>query len=267
MRCDEARTRIGMLHDGELPAGEREALIAHAAECPDCARYRDELARLGAQLRRAREAAPLALAERVRANLQVEAAEIAGERAAPRPRPARTALMAGMAGALARWLRPYVPQIAAVLVASAISTAATAWWMQRAQTGEALAHDVLAAHVRSLLQDSTVQVASLDTHTVKPWFAGRLEYTPLVKDLSAEGFELVGGRLDYVDGRRVAALVYRRRLHQISVFVWPADGSASVSAHAVINGYNLVSWNKAGMSFWAVSDVSGGELSELQTLL
>jgi anti-sigma factor RsiW len=147
-----------------------------------------------------------------------------------------------------------------------LSAAAALWWADRAQDQQALAHDVLAAHVRSLLQDNTVQVASLDTHTVKPWFAGRLDYTPVVKDLSEEGFKLIGGRLDYVDGRRVAALVYMRRLHKINVFIWPAKGTA-IASHLHIDGYNIVTWTAANMTFWAISDVEERELDRLAELL
>jgi anti-sigma factor RsiW len=118
--------------------------------------------------------------------------------------------------------------------------------------------------MRALLQDNAVQIASLDTHTVKPWFAGRLEFSPVVKDLAAEGFQLVGGRLDYVGGRRVAALVYRRHLHQVSVFIWPAEGDAATPSRTRLDGYNVVSWQRAGMTFWAVSDLNEGELRELQ---
>lgn len=268
MRCDDARNRIGMLHDGELSHGEREAVVAHTAQCPECTRYRDELGRLSRHLRQVREAAPLALQERVRANLEVEAADEAPAPAVARSKGlARRRPFAGAAGALAQHMRPYLRQMAAMLVACAISIGGTVWFMQQTQTAQLLAEDVLAAHMRALLQDNAVQVASLDTHTVKPWFAGRLEYTPLVKDLTAEGFQLIGGRLDYVDGRRVAALVYRRRLHQISLFVWPADGKTGAPESTVINGYNVISWEKAGMTFWAVSDLGSGELGELQALL
>jgi anti-sigma factor RsiW len=102
---------------------------------------------------------------------------------------------------------------------------------------------------------------------VKPWFAGRLDYTPPVKDLAAEGFKLVGGRLDFVDGRRVAALVYMRRLHKISVFIWPARSDLSLASHQRIDGYNVLSWTSANMSFWAVSDLEENELAELPGLM
>jgi anti-sigma factor RsiW len=264
MRCDEARDRIGPLLDGELANDERRALVAHAADCPDCARYRDELKRLRGHLAQAREAAPQMLLDRVRAGLAVETS--AQETAPTTPRTLE-AWPAGVLGRVRQRLRPYARQAAAVLVACVISIAGTWWWVQSADTRDALARDVLAAHVRALLQDNAVQIASLDTHTVKPWFAGRLEFAPVVKDLSAEGFQLVGGRLDYVGGRRVAALVYRRHLHQVSVFIWPAEGDVATPSRTRLDGYNLVSWHRAGMTFWAVSDLNEGELRELPALL
>ncbi len=166
-----------------------------------------------------------------------------------------------------RALAAFVPWAAVVLLACAISIAGTLWWAHRVDGQETLSRDVLAAHVRSLLQDNAVQIASRDTHTVKPWFAGRLEFSPVVKDLSTEGFQLVGGRLDYVDRQRVATLVYRRRLHQISVFIWPSDGRSAQAAYsAKIDGYHVLGWSKANMTYWAVSDLNEGELRELQAL-
>lgn len=265
MRCnDELRRRVGPLLDGELNAGEREEMLAHVADCPDCARARNELARLRQQIRLVREASPQSLMHRVRASLEMEAAETPGEASHARARPAWPAMVRDwIAASLQSYYRPAL----AMLLVAVLSASAAFWLAQRAQDREALAHDVLAAHMRSLLQDNAVQVASLDTHTVKPWFAGRLDYTPVVKDLAAEGFKLVGGRLDYVDGRRVAALVYMRRLHKISVFIWPARSDIAMSAHQRIDGYNVVSWTAANMSFWAVSDLEENELAELPGLL
>lgn len=260
MRCsEELRLRIGALLDDELPSRERDDLIAHIGECPDCARYRTELSSLGQHVRQLRETAPASLAQRLRARLEVEATE------APLPR-IRPAVPAMVAGWLGRYLQSFYRPALAMFAVAILSVAATLWWADRAQDQQALAHDVLAAHVRSLLQDNTVQVASLDTHTVKPWFAGRLDYTPVVKDLSEEGFKLIGGRLDYVDGRRVAALVYMRRLHKINVFIWPAKGTA-VASNLHIDGYNIVTWTAANMTFWAISDVEERELDQLAELL
>lgn len=265
MRCDHDRARIALLLDGELPAPERDAVTRQSSDCTDCRRYRDELIALRSQLRRARAAPSGALADRLRMRLDYEAAEMASMPARPET-PRRRAIQ------LLDRLRPYGQaygrQAAALLAACLLSIAATLWWAgQNAGPGPDQAHDVLAAHVRSLLQDNSVQVASLDTHTVKPWFAGRIDYTPVVKDLAADGFKLAGGRLDYVDGRRVAALVYLRRLHRISLFIWPAEGPETAPQRAKIDGYNLISWRKAGMRFWAISDLDETELGQLPNLL
>lgn len=267
MRCDHDRARIALLLDGELPAPERTAVNIEAADCPDCRRYRDELLALRRQLRQARATPSAALADRLRLRLDYEAAEMAAAPArAPAPAPARRALQ--LLDRARPHLRAYGLQAAALLAACILSIAATLWWVgQSGGPRPDQAHDVLAAHVRSLLQDNSVQVASLDTHTVKPWFAGRLDYTPVVKDLAADGFKLEGGRLDYVDGRRVAALVYLRRLHRISLFIWPAEGPETAPQRAKIDGYNLISWRKAGMRFWAISDLDETELGILPNLL
>jgi anti-sigma factor RsiW len=260
MRCDQARERMSSLLDGELSGEESRALIAHAEDCPQCARYRDELGRLGSHLVLVREKAPRTLLHRVRASLAVEtAAHLA-------PQANEPLQMGGIARFGSR-LRPYVAQAAAVLVACILSIAATWWWVRAIDTRDALARDVVSAHVRSLLQDNAVQIASADTHTVKPWFAGRLEFAPVVKDLSAEGFRLIGGRVDYVGGRRVAALMYRRNLHQVTVFIWPASGETTAPVRPRLDGYNLVFWTRAGMTFWAISDLNEHELRDLQALL
>jgi anti-sigma factor RsiW len=137
----------------------------------------------------------------------------------------------------------------------------------RRPTGADLASNVLADHIRSLLGSGPVEVASSDQHTVKPWFAGKLDFSPEVKDLQAQGFPLAGGRVDYLDGHRVAALVYHRRLHVITLFIWPV-GSAAVSASSVSqNGYHLLHWTDSSMNYWAVSDVSIGELENFKALI
>ncbi len=263
MRCDHARERIGALLDGELTGRQRQQVADHADTCPACARYRDELKGLSAELAGARERAPQGLARRIQARLAVEQqsqmAEIATLHSAPSSFAAKLAAMTG------GWA-PALRQMAAVLVVCVVSVSATWWHMQTVDTQELLTRDVLAAHVRSLIQDNAVQVESNNTHNVKPWFAGRLEFTPVVKDLSIEGYQLVGGRLDYIDGRRVAALVYRKRQHQINVFTWPSNGTAAVKL-TTSEGYNVASWSRGGWAFWAISDLNAGELRELPGLL
>jgi anti-sigma factor RsiW len=130
--------------------------------------------------------------------------------------------------------------------------------------GDALAQDVVGSHVRSLMADHLFDVASNDQHTVKPWFLGKLDFSPPVADLASIGFPLVGGRLDYVGGQPAAALVYERRRHTINVFVSPGPDPVLVRPLVQsIRGFHVHHWTHDGMSFWAVSDLNDAELSQL----
>ena len=126
--------------------------------------------------------------------------------------------------------------------------------------------ELTSSHIRALMANHLTDVASSDQHTVKPWFQGKLDYSPPVQDLGAQGFSLVGGRLDYLSGRAVAALVYRRHDHLINVFVWPdpAVTRRTLGAH---QGYNVLHWSGGGMQYRAVSDLNTAELQTLGSLL
>lgn len=133
---------------------------------------------------------------------------------------------------------------------------------QRAGSGDALAEDILSSHVRSLIGSHLLDVPSSDQHTVKPWFNGKLDFSPQVKDLADQGFPLAGGRLEYAGGRSVAALIFRRRQHVVNLYTWPSapDKDTKFSQQ----GYNMLHWSDAGMSYWAASDIPLNELQQFR---
>ena len=127
--------------------------------------------------------------------------------------------------------------------------------------------DIVTSHVRSLMADHLMDVVSTDQHTVKPWFDGKLDFAPPVQDFAADGYPLAGGRLDYLENRKVAVLIYHRALHIINLYVWPAqDNGGSTMRVQTIHGYNVVSWKKGGFEFRAASDLNTAELRDLARL-
>ena len=135
------------------------------------------------------------------------------------------------------------------------------------ERGHDLAHEIVADHVRSLMASHLTDVLTSDQHTVKPWFNGKLDFSPQVRDLSGDGFELIGGRLEYLNGHSVAAIVYQRRKHVINVFTWPLSGSDEQPRTLARQGFNLVEWKQSGMYYCAISDLNQQELLELVSLL
>ena len=251
MRCEEVQDLTSAWLDNELSAPRARMVADHTANCEACQAYVADLRLLSGQMAQlGREPTPPGLEERIRATL----AEEHGQPIVPvAPR--------------AKW-HGFMRQVSSMAAVCLLSVFGTWAVVHQPGTISTAQHDAVAAHVRSLLQDSPIQVPSSDSHTVRPWFNGRVEFAPPVKDLTAEGFALAGGRLDYVDGHRVATLVYRRRLHVISVFVWP-ESSASVAprVQVQVEGLNVLSWSKDGMVWWAVSDLAPEELRELRALL
>jgi len=137
----------------------------------------------------------------------------------------------------------------------------------RAARTNAIVDQVVANHVRSLLAAQLVDVVSSDQHAVKPWFDGKIDFAPEVRDLATDGFPLVGGRLDYLDGKTVATLVYQRNKHPINLFITPAPTSRNTSPTVVTRrGYNVISWTNSGMKYWAVSDLNQAELRQFTGL-
>jgi len=140
----------------------------------------------------------------------------------------------------------------------------------RPSRDELLAQEVVSNHVRSLLLGGShlTDVLSSDQHTVKPWFDGKVDFAPQVKDLAAQDFRLYGGRLEYLNNRSVATLIYQRRLHYINLYIWPAEQSGSTGEITVQRqGYNLIHWTSSGMTYWAISDLNNVELHEFARLV
>ena len=228
--------------DGELDAAEAAALMAHRALCPICQAA-------GTELAAARELMREDLYEKLP---EAARGRILGRLAAARPAsPSR-----GPWQSLWRWWRQ-----AAAGFALGAAAAAGLLLLVLSPAEEGLADQVLAGHLRALQPGHLEDVASTDRHTVKPWFDGRIDFAPPVKDLAAQGFPLLGGRLDYLAGRPVAALVYRRDKHIINLFIWPAERAADAPLRTVERqGYNIVHWSASGMRLWAVSDLERDQL-------
>jgi anti-sigma factor (TIGR02949 family) len=240
--------------DGELDLSRTIEMETHLQTCGDCAQELERQHALRAALQRSSLAfaAPEGLRERIQSSLRASTPAEAPERAS-----------AWRPFALLRWAGAF-----AVLALCAV----TAWQLVPGLRGPAsdqrIEAEVFASHVRSLEANHLEDVVSTDQHTVKPWFDGKLDFSPPVEDLAGDGFPLVGGRLDYLEGREVAALVYQRRKHFINVFVWP--GAAQSSSTRTIEprqGYNMMRWSRGGFQFWAVSDVSAQDLADFVRLL
>lgn len=262
MNCERAMDLLGAYRDGELAAHERREVAAHIETCKACSDIAAHDERIGQALQaQGRVPVPIGLASRLRQGLaQVDNARRSEEGLGGRPFLPFDAFRHRLVG----WSR----QAGVVAVACIFSAWATWWIVSGLGQTDRVEREIMSAHIRSLLQETTVQVASSDQHTVRPWFAGRLDFSPTVKDFKAEGFALIGGRLDYVNDRRVGVVVYKQNLHIVNVFVWPATDPADKPPHlSTRNGYNLLSWSSAGVSYRAVSDLNAVELGKLQRLL
>lgn len=159
--------------------------------------------------------------------------------------------------------------VAAVLIFAMLLTlwGFTRFWPAYVEESS-LPQEVLSSHVRSLMADHLVDVPSSDQHTVKPWFNGKLDFSPSVVDLASQGFPLLGGRLDYLDNRPVAAVVYRHQKHVINLFIWPsAQNIGNETNTTTLQGYHLIHWTGSGMTYWVVSDLNLNELQKFVQLV
>jgi len=253
MNCEQTRSLLGAHLDGELDAVNDRALQDHLRECPVCLRAAGQQESLRRMVRQgvAYHRAPVSLEARVRAAVRGQPVPAAGPAARPQPSAGAGAWAWQWAGAAA--------MIAAVIVAVWIGSEVAA----RRASADFLAEELVSAHVRSLLGNHLTDVLSSDQHTVKPWFDGKVDFAPPVHNLAADGFPLIGGRLDYFAGHPASALVFQRNKHIINVFIWPsANGAAPSASPLKRRGYNLIVWKQEELNFCAVSDLNPAELQQ-----
>ena len=259
MNCNDAASLIAAYVDGETGRRQTRAIGNHLLGCRECTVKHEDLLALRAQLRAEvpRYSAPPALRARVLATLEVATPRApARGRLFDRWRSAGGSHLHGIVDR-GRWLAGgALAGCAATVLAWVVGTTLIDW-----RTNEDIAVEAVTSHVRATLGHQLIQVASSNQHTVKPWLSARLDYSPPVPDLQNEGFELVGGRVDYVDRHPVATLVYRIRDHNIDVFVRPESARAPPSALRTVRGFNVAHATGSGMDWLAVSDVSADVLT------
>jgi anti-sigma factor RsiW len=248
MTCDEVRQILHAYIDDELDIATGLQVEKHLPGCPECQKELEAARAAGRAVSQPAVyyRAPSALRDRLTQAIRAEVGQ--------------TQTPPNLGFFVPWWKRPMaISGLAAALLL--IVGSMVLFLPPSAPRGQIA--ELVGSHVRSLEENHLMDVASTDQHTVKPWFAGKLEFSPPVIDLSAEGFPLIGGRLDYLDEQKVAALIYRRNKHLINLFIWPGDTTPEVDAK---QGFNLIRFECKGMICWAVSDLNAGELQQFADL-
>jgi anti-sigma factor RsiW len=245
MDCGEVRDLLHVYIDDELPADEHRAIAEHIKSCAECSQALAELEALRQRIRSAGTYTPPAgLERRLRAAVGLEPL-------LTRPIWQRAALLAAS-------------HIAALVLGGLIATGL----FLRSEAKDEVVRDVLQAHVRALIADQLVQVTSNETHEVRPWFLGKVPFAPIVRNIDAQGYPLLGARVDYVLDRPAAAIVYGRRKHRINLFILPEDQAFGPASFALTrNGFNMVVWRSGGFAYYAASDLNAKELEEFAALI
>ncbi|HUC48833.1 MAG TPA: anti-sigma factor [Xanthobacteraceae bacterium] len=250
--CADYEMLLHALADGELDAGHVRDVETHVAGCTACAERLKAIQTLRSAMADAnlREPAPAHLRGRIEA-LFPAATEAPRAASIPQEGPVR------------RWWRSFIGGFSVGAALSAAATAMLVIGLFTTSQDQQIADEVVSAHIRSLQAGHLMDVQTSDQHTVKPWFNGKVDVAPPVIDLTAQGFTLLGGRLDYIDGEPVASVIYQRRKHVINLFVAQRLGTARTTVLTkTIQGYNVRHWTEQGLDFWAVSDLAGDELDE-----
>ena len=246
MNCPQTQPLIALYADGELDAARVLELEQHLRDCPACAAAWRELQSMKKAMRS--ESLYFPAPAELRRNLLAELRIQTGAQSPEKP----------WSFWRWNWLTTAMSGTAAVCLALLLTVS-----LSRPSAQDQLAQELVSGHVRSLMANHALDVVSTDQNTVKPWFDGKLDFAPPVKDLATQEFPLIGGRLDYIANRPVAALVFQRHKHIINVFIWPDGGNATTPASiSPRQGYNLIHWSQAGMTCWAVSDLNEKELLE-----
>jgi mycothiol system anti-sigma-R factor len=266
MNCDEVRKLMDGYLDGELDPVTSQKVDQHLRDCRKCEQTYEVDMVLSHAISQAAPyyKAPTELRERIHASLRdaISASTIAdtareNQLLARSTKPEHRNIFSELPW---NWLG-----LAAAIILAAAIVSTLLPRMRAPGTDQLLATQLIASHVRSLMANHLTDVASSDQHTVKPWLDAKLDFAPPVVDLASEGFPLIGGRLDYLDNRPVAALVYQRRKHFINVFVWPGEAAAARPAMAMSHqGYQLLHWADPDFNYWAVSDVSANDLQSFK---
>jgi anti-sigma factor RsiW len=245
VNCEHFKSLIPAHHDAELDAANTQQVEQHLADCPQCFNIARNLDTLRTSLRdeSLRFRAPAELRQKIR----------------------NSAVLAGRVNSAPTSRRIPWWQFGSLAAAAAVALSfITQFWSLHPEN--AVLAELTSSHVRSLMANHLTDVTSTDQHTVKPWFDGKIDFAPQVKDFRDSGYPLLGGRLDYIESRPVAALVYARQKHMINIFVWPAEGSDAAPRAFERNGYHLIQWHAHGMTCWAVSDLNEKELMDFALL-
>jgi len=256
MECKHAEDLLSAQLDGALDAAQSAALAAHITGCPACQALAGQMAALPAQLSEFAERfrAPGHLRTRILLDLDRSRAAAPSHHSLAQP---------ALVGMPWRWISG-----GAAVLGSCALIASLSLYLGQPGAGQRLEQEIVSSHYRSLMANHLSDVISTDQHTVKPWFTGKLDFAPRVVDLTAQGFALAGGRLDYLDQHPVAALVYRHRQHVINLFTWPTASKVDSQAGAgSLQGFQTLHWDRDGMRYWAVSDVSAHDLEQFRQLL
>jgi anti-sigma factor RsiW len=272
MDCDRVETLLHAYVDGELDLTTTLTLEAHLAGCRACRERREQLGRLIGDLQAGLERYEAPAELRQRMTLTLSARQMPAESV---PDTALVSLPQRPFGRPARVTRDgfgrrQLLALAASVAGIALLSGGGTYMLSRPAEGNDLAEQVVASHIRSMMATHLIDIASTDQHTVKPWFDGKVDVAPTVVDYTAQGFSLLGGRLDYLDRRPVAALVYRHRSHLINMFACPvmAGEEHETKAEALsIRGYNVLYWTAGDVTYWAVSDVNPADLLTFRNLV